>query len=57
VHPAPERALSDGDQSLDLEEFREMMQKVAAFAEVAGRSLEPTSRAAERRARAAAPAA
>ncbi len=52
VHPAPERALSDGDQSLDLTEFREMMRMVNAFAEVAGRVAEP-----RRAARAAAPAA
>lgn len=41
VHPRPEQALSDGDQSLDLDEFAEMMHKVRAFAEVAGRVLAP----------------
>ncbi len=38
VHPCPEEALSDGDQSLDLDEFTAMMSVVASFAEVLGRS-------------------
>ncbi len=37
VHPSPEVAMSDGDQSLDLDEFDAMMRKVAVFAEAAGR--------------------
>lgn len=39
VHPDPEAALSDGDQSLTIGAFAAMMQKVAIFAEAAGRSL------------------
>jgi 3-deoxy-D-arabino-heptulosonate 7-phosphate (DAHP) synthase len=39
VHPTPERALSDGDQSLALEEFAELMQRLAPFAEAAGRTV------------------
>ena len=38
VHPTPEQALSDGDQSLDPGEFAAMMRKVAVFAEAAGRA-------------------
>jgi len=38
VHPTPEQALSDGDQSLDPGEFAEMMRKVAVFAAAAGRA-------------------
>ena len=41
VHPAPEQALSDGDQSLDLAEFDAMMRRVAVFAEAAGRIAVP----------------
>jgi len=39
VHPRPETALSDGDQSLTLEQFGELMTAVAPFAAAAGRSL------------------
>ncbi len=39
VHPDPETALSDGDQSLDLDEFRVLMEGLRPFAEAAGRSL------------------
>ena len=39
VHPDPETALSDGDQSLDLDEFRALMEGLRPFAEAAGRSL------------------
>jgi 3-deoxy-7-phosphoheptulonate synthase len=41
VHPCPERALSDGDQSLDFSEFSAMMERLDAFAEVVGRPLRP----------------
>ncbi|HUH11663.1 MAG TPA: 3-deoxy-7-phosphoheptulonate synthase [Longimicrobiales bacterium] len=37
VHPEPELALSDGDQSLGFEAFGSLMNGVRAFAEVAGR--------------------
>lgn len=37
AHPCPEAALSDGDQSLDLDEFAAMMSTVAEFAAVLGR--------------------
>jgi len=39
VHPNPEQALSDGDQSLDPEQFADMMWKVGVFAQAAGRTL------------------
>lgn len=39
VHPAPEDAYSDGDQSLLPEKFRELMEKAARVAEVVGRTL------------------
>ena len=39
VHPDPETAASDGDQSLDFSEFRSLMSDLAAFASAAGRSL------------------
>ena len=39
VHPEPERALSDGYQSLDPEEFETLMEQVTAIARVLGRSL------------------
>jgi 3-deoxy-7-phosphoheptulonate synthase len=38
VHPDPERALSDGDQSLDFDGFDAMMAGVRAFADAAGRT-------------------
>ena len=39
VHPRPEEALSDGDQSLTFDEFSAMMEGLAPFAHAAGRSL------------------
>jgi 3-deoxy-7-phosphoheptulonate synthase len=41
VHPDPEHALSDGDQSLAPPAFLQMMRSLAAFASAAGRRLEP----------------
>jgi 3-deoxy-7-phosphoheptulonate synthase len=45
VHPNPERALSDGGQSLYPEQFERMMQDVAAIADVIGRSVAGTTAA------------
>ena len=42
VHPDPECALSDGDQSLAPPAFEAMMQRLAAFAAAAGRPLSET---------------
>ena len=39
VHPDPERALSDGPQSLKPEKFDELMQEVGAVARALGREL------------------
>jgi 3-deoxy-7-phosphoheptulonate synthase len=39
VHPNPERALSDGGQSLFPEQFDRMMREVTAIAEVIGRGV------------------
>ena len=39
VHPEPERALSDGAQSLDPSQFTTMMQEIGRIAEVIGRSI------------------
>jgi 3-deoxy-7-phosphoheptulonate synthase len=39
VHPNPERALSDGDQSLTPAAFSELLRRAAVFADAAGRSL------------------
>ncbi|HEX6134135.1 MAG TPA: 3-deoxy-7-phosphoheptulonate synthase [Longimicrobiales bacterium] len=39
VHPSPEQALSDGDQSLSLESFAALMERLSAFAQAAGREL------------------
>lgn len=39
VHPDPERALSDGEQSLKPEAFEGLMQGLRVFAEAAGRTL------------------
>lgn len=39
VHPDPERATSDGPQSLKPEKFKSMMDKLRLFAEADGRSL------------------
>ena len=41
VHPDPESAWSDGDQSLDFGEFERMMGRLAPFAEAAGRTMAP----------------
>lgn len=47
VHPCPERALSDGNQSLTLEQFRAMMGRLRAFAEAAGRTISAETPVAE----------
>ena len=39
VHPDPEMAVSDGDQSLLFDEFESLMESLAPFAEAAGREL------------------
>jgi 3-deoxy-7-phosphoheptulonate synthase len=39
VHPCPEKAASDGPQSLRPAEFAAMMQKLAAFVAAADRTL------------------
>ncbi|MHB1862868.1 MAG: 3-deoxy-7-phosphoheptulonate synthase [Gemmatimonadaceae bacterium] len=39
VHPQPEHALSDGDQSLSVEAFERLMQRLPAFAHAAGRTM------------------
>ena len=41
VHPRPETALSDGEQSLSLDGFTELMRGLAPFAAAAGRTLVP----------------
>jgi len=41
VHPNPEDALSDGDQSLDIPSFAALMQRIPAFAAAAGRTMSP----------------
>ncbi len=41
VHPEPERAMSDGAQSLFPEQFEEMMEQIATIAEAIGRELVP----------------
>ncbi|MBP1647284.1 MAG: hypothetical protein H6Q30_729 [Bacteroidetes bacterium] len=44
VHPHPEKAFSDGDQSLTPDDFRQLIAQVRPIAEVLGRkSAEPTS--------------
>jgi len=40
VHPEPERALSDGYQSLDPDQFEALMEQIAAIAGVLGRTVE-----------------
>ena len=45
VHPDPESARSDGEQSLTVPAFDAMMQKLAAFAEAAGRMVEEAAAA------------
>ena len=44
VHPRPGEAMSDGDQSLTIDAFGEMMRSLQRFAEAAGRTLAPTAR-------------
>jgi 3-deoxy-7-phosphoheptulonate synthase len=39
VHPRPEEALSDGEQSLDLDQFARFMKELTPFVEAAGRAL------------------
>ena len=39
VHPEPECATSDGEQSLNLDEFETMMALVRPLAEVVGRTI------------------
>ena len=39
VHPNPDRALSDGNQSLDFDEFDDLMPKMDAVARAIGRYL------------------
>jgi len=45
VHPRPETALSDGEQSLSLDGFTELMRGLAPFAAAAGRTLVPQPKA------------
>ncbi len=47
VHPTPETALSDGDQSLDFDEFGTLMEALAPFVAAAGRTLAPREQPAE----------
>ncbi|HET7231781.1 MAG TPA: 3-deoxy-7-phosphoheptulonate synthase [Longimicrobium sp.] len=42
VHPDPERALSDGAQSLYPDQFEELMEQIAVIAEAIGRELVPS---------------
>jgi 3-deoxy-7-phosphoheptulonate synthase len=44
VHPTPETALSDGDQSLSLDAFGEMMRELQPFATAVSRTLEVGAR-------------
>ena len=39
VHPCPEKALSDGQQSLSVPEFGELMRQVRIIASAIGRGL------------------
>jgi 3-deoxy-7-phosphoheptulonate synthase len=39
VHPEPDKAASDGEQSLSLHEFASLMEELHAFAELRGRRL------------------
>ena len=41
VHPCPEEALSDGDQSLSIDGFAQLMARLRPFVEAAGRTLAP----------------
>jgi len=47
VHPDPERALSDGDQSLTPAQFASLMRRLDAFARAAGRVLRAPAEARE----------
>lgn len=51
VHPNPDQALSDGAQSLTLENFEKLMASVKLVAEAVGRSLAPPIGAGEKAAR------
>jgi len=42
VHPDPERAMSDGAQSLYPDQFEELMEQIAVIAEAIGRDLVPS---------------
>ncbi|MBV9773269.1 MAG: 3-deoxy-7-phosphoheptulonate synthase [Gemmatimonadetes bacterium] len=46
VHPDPERAMSDGAQSLYPDQFGEMMQQIGTIAEAIGRTISPSLAAA-----------
>src|SRR5205085_1543791 len=48
VHPDPESALSDGDQSLNPQAFATLMERIGAFAAAAGRTFEIPAVAAAR---------
>ena len=43
VHPSPDHALSDGAQSLTFENFKRVMQSIAAVSNAVGRKLTPQS--------------
>jgi 3-deoxy-7-phosphoheptulonate synthase len=45
VHPDPDRALSDGMQSLNLPSFEKLMREVEKIAAALGRSLHRVARA------------
>ena len=45
VHPTPETALSDGDQSLSIDAFEQMMHELQPFAAAVGRTLPTVNRA------------
>jgi 3-deoxy-D-arabino-heptulosonate 7-phosphate (DAHP) synthase len=42
VHPNPERALSDGGQSLYPDQFARLVQEIRAIASAIGRTVAPT---------------
>jgi 3-deoxy-7-phosphoheptulonate synthase len=48
VHPEPDRALSDGDQSLAPPAFESLMARLGAFANAAGRTMAAPAWAPER---------
>lgn len=48
VHPDPESALSDGDQSLTIPSFELLMQRLSSIAEVVGRKISTSTAEAER---------